>query len=311
MRIVQGLESYPPEARPAVVALGVFDGLHLGHREILAAAVRRAREGGLVAVACTFEPHPMEVLQPGRAPAPIATLAERLDLIEATGVDTTVVLMFTRDLAAVEPEAFVKDVVLDRLRACEIVVGFNHTFGRGARGNARLLEALATRLGFRVEVVPPRIVDGIPVSSSEIREALRLGDVERAARYLGRPYAIGGTVEAGAGRGRTLGFPTANVRPDRPLLIATGVYGGGVEVAGGRHRAVVNVGVRPTFGEDRLVVEAHLLDFAGTLYDRPVRLAFLARLREERKFPDVEALRRQISQDVEAARKRLGEVNFT
>ncbi len=311
MRIVQGLESYPPEARPAVVALGVFDGLHLGHREILAAAVRRAREGGLVAVACTFEPHPMEVLQPGRAPAPIATLAERLDLISATGVDTTVVLMFTRDLAAVEPEAFVKDVVLDRLRACEIVVGFNHTFGRGARGNARLLEALATRLGFRVEVVPPRIVDGIPVSSSEIREALRLGDVERAARYLGRPYAIGGTVEAGAGRGRTLGFPTANVRPDRPLLIATGVYGGGVEVAGGRHRAVVNVGVRPTFGENRLVVEAHLLDFAGTLYDRPVRLAFLARLREERKFPDVEALRRQISQDVEAARKRLGEVNFT
>src|SRR5712692_7927984 len=311
MRIVQGLESYPPEARPAVVALGVFDGLHLGHREILAAAVRRAREGGLVAVACTFEPHPMEVLHPGRAPAPIATLAERLDLISATGVDTTVVLMFTRDLAAVEPEAFVKDVVLDRLRACEIVVGFNHTFGRGARGNARLLEALATRLGFRVEVVPPRIVDGIPVSSSEIREALRLGDVERAARYLGRPYAIGGTVEAGAGRGRTLGFPTANVRPDRPLLIATGVYGGGVEVAGGRHRAVVNVGVRPTFGENRLVVEAHLLDFAGTLYDRPVRLAFLARLREERKFPDVEALRRQISQDVEAARKRLGEVNFT
>ncbi|SRR5712691_1549544 len=306
MRIVQGLESYPPEPRPAVVALGVFDGVHLGHREILGTAVTRAREGGLVAVACTFEPRPMEILQPGRAPAPIATLDERLDLIAATGVETTVVLAFTRALAAVEPEAFVKDVVLQRLRAREIVVGFNHTFGRGARGNAQLLEELAPRLGFRVDVVPPRVVDGVPVSSSEIREALRLGDVERAGRYLGRPYAIGGTVEAGAGRGRTLGFPTANIRPDRPLLIATGVYAGTVEAGEGRHGAVVNVGVRPTFGENRLVVEAHLLDFAGNLYDRPVSLAFLGRLREERKFADVETLRRQIAEDVDSARKRLG-----
>jgi len=248
----------------------------------------------------------MEILQPERAPAPIATLDERLDLIAATGVETTVVLAFTRALAAVEPEAFVKDVVLQRLRAREIVVGFNHTFGRGARGNAQLLEELAPRLGFRVDVVPPRVVDGVPVSSSEIREALRLGDVERAGRYLGRPYAIGGTVEAGAGRGRTLGFPTANIRPDRPLLIATGVYAGTVEAGEGRHGAVVNVGVRPTFGENRLVVEAHLLDFAGNLYDRPVSLAFLGRLREERKFADVETLRRQIAEDVDSARKRLG-----
>ena len=305
MRIVQGLESYRPEPQPAVVALGVFDGVHLGHREILGAAVTRARAGGFVAIACTFEPHPMEVLQAGRAPAPIATLAERLDLIATTGVDTTVVLPFTRELAAVEPEAFVKDVVLQRLRGREIVVGFNHTFGRGARGNARLLEEMAPRLGFRVDVVPPRVVDGVPVSSSEIREALRLGDVERAGRYLGRPYAIRGTVVAGAGRGRTLGFPTANIRPDRPLLIATGVYAGTVEEAGERHGAVVNLGIRPTFGENQLVVEAHLLDFVGDLYDRTVNLAFLARLREERKFADVSALRRQIAEDLELARKRL------
>ncbi len=305
MRIVQGLESYPPDAGPAVVALGVFDGVHLGHREILGAAVTRAREGGMVAVACTFEPHPTEVLQPGRAPAPIATLDERLELIGATGADTTVVLPFTRALAAIEPETFVKDVVLQRLRAREIVVGFNHTFGRGARGNARLLEDLARQLGFRVDVVPPRIVDGVPVSSSEIREALRLGDVERAGRYLGRPYAIKGTVESGAGRGRTLGFPTANIRPDRPLLIATGVYAGRVEAEGVRHGAVVNVGVRPTFGESQLVVEAHLLDFTGSLYDLSVRLAFIGRVREERKFPGVDALRRQITEDVETARKRL------
>jgi riboflavin kinase/FMN adenylyltransferase len=305
MQIVQGLETYPPDAGPAVVALGVFDGVHLGHREILGAAVARARGAGLVAVACTFEPHPIEVLQPGRAPAPIATLDERLELIAATGVDTTVVLTFTRALAAIEPEAFVKDVVLQRLHAREIVVGFNHTFGRGARGNARLLEQLAPGLGFDVDVVPPRIVDGVPVSSSEIREALRLGDVERAGRYLGRAYAIAGTVEAGAGRGRTLGFPTANIRPDRALLIATGVYAGTIEAKGGRYGAVVNVGVRPTFGESQVVVEAHLLDFTGSLYDSSVRLAFLGRLREERKFSGVDALRRQIAEDVETARKRL------
>src|SRR5213593_4179306 len=305
MRIVQGLESYPPDAGPAVVALGVFDGVHLGHREILGTAVARARDAGLVAVACTFEPHPIEVLQPGRAPAPIATLDERLELIAATGVDTTVVLTFTRALAAIEPETFVKDVVLQRLHAREIVVGFNHTFGRGARGNAQLLEQLAPGLGFDVDVVPPRIVDGVPVSSSEIREALRLGDVERAGRYLGRPYAIAGTVEAGAGRGRTLGFPTANIRPDRALLIATGVYAGTIEAMGRRYGAVVNVGVRPTFGESQVVVEAHLLDFTGSLYDWSVRLAFLGRLREERKFSGVDALRRQIAEDVETARKRL------
>src|SRR5215467_6004186 len=306
MQNVQGLETYPPEAGPAVVALGVFDGVHVGHREILGTAVARARRADLVAVACTFDPHPVEVLQPGKAPAPIATLDERLAHIAATGVDTTVVLTFTRAMAAIEPEAFVREVVLERLGGREIVVGFNHTFGRGARGNARLLEQLAPRLGFDVVVVPPRVVDGVPVSSSEIREALRLGDVERAGRYLGRPYAIAGTVEAGAGRGRTLGFPTANIRPDRPLLIATGVYAGTVQAKGGLYGAVVNVGVRPTFGESQVVIEAHVLDFTGTLYDQSVRLAFLGRLREERKFSGVEALRRQIAEDVETARERLG-----
>src|SRR2546427_9735376 len=260
MRIVQGLESYPPDAGPAVVALGVFDGVHLGHREILGAAVTRAREGGMVAVACTFEPYPMEVLQPGRAPAPIATLDERLELIGATGADTTVVLPFTRALAAIEPETFVKDVVLQRLRAREIVVGFTHTFGRGARGDARLLQSLGPRLGFRTHVSPPLEVGGTPVSSSAVREALRAGDVALARRLLGRPWTVRGVVVRGAGRGRRLGFPTANVRPDRPLLLATGVYAGyarlGPEETGGQsgeggHKCVVNVGYRPTFGQDQ------------------------------------------------------------
>src|SRR6185369_1436787 len=299
-----GLESVPPDVRPSVVALGIFDGVHLGHPAILGTAITRAREAGLEAVACTFEPHPMEVLQPDRAPRPITTLADRLVLIGEAGVDAAVVLAFTRELAAVEPEAFVKDVLLERLRAREIVVGYNHRFGRGARGDARLLEDLATRAGFRAHVVPPMTVDGAAVSSSEIRSSLQRGDVVAAARSLGRPYAIAGTVTSGAGRGRTLGFPTANIESDRPLLVSRGVYWGRVHVDQGQHSAVVNVGVRPTFGETTLAVEAHLLDFAGDLYGRHVRLDFLDRLRDEMRFPSVEDLKAQVFRDIAAARGR-------
>jgi riboflavin kinase/FMN adenylyltransferase len=305
MRIVQGLESYPPDAAPAAVALGTFDGIHLAHRAVLAAAVSLARASGHLALACTFEPHPVEVLHPGKAPVPISTLAERLELLGETGVDATVILRFTRELAGIEPEAFVKDVLLDRLHARDIVVGYNHTFGRGARGDARLLQELAGRLGFRAHVVPPLVLDDVPVSSSEIRTALRAGDVERAARYLGRPYTVSGEVVSGAGRGRQLGFPTANVEPDRGVLLAPGVYACRMLVGGERHAAVVNIGMRPTFGETTLVVEAHVLDFSGPLYGRQVRLEFVSRLREERRFPGPEALRQQIDRDIAAARDRL------
>src|SRR5262245_6044596 len=307
MRIVQGLESYPPDAPEAAVALGTFDGIHLGHRAILAAAVAQARASRLQAVACTFEPHPAEVLHPGHAPAPISTLAERLELLAETGVDATVVLDFTAELAVMEPEAFVKDVLLERLHAHDVVVGYNHTFGRGARGNARLLQELAGQLGFRAHVVPPRRLYGVPVSSSEIRAALRAGDVERARRYLGRAYSIAGQVVQGAGRGRGLGFPTANVKPDHGVLVAPGVYACRAVFEGGRYAAVVNIGMRPTFGETTLVIEAHLLDFSGSLYEKQLRLEFVGRIREERRFPGPEALREQISRDIAAARERLSD----
>src|SRR5215470_1108326 len=305
MRIVRGLPSVPPERRPSAVALGVFDGVHLGHRAILGAAVAHARATGAPALVCTFETHPMEVLQPERAPLPITTLDERLDLIAACGVDGTVVLSFTRELAAVEPEAFVKDVLVDRLAARQVVVGFNHRFGRAARGDAALLRELGARMGFNVDVVAPLTVDGVPVSSTAIRTALGRGDVDAAARMLGRPYTLPGTVVAGAGRGRTLGFPTANVAPGRPVLVAPGVYACTFEVGGQARRAVVNVGVRPTFGEATLAVEAYLLDFSGDLYGQTVRLTFVSRVREERRFPSVDALRAQIADDVETARRRL------
>ena len=305
MWIVRGLRSFAPDVAASVIARGTFDGVHLAHRAILDVAVARGRELGVPAVACTFEPHPMDVLQPGRAPLPIATLDDRLTWISEAGIDGTVVLEFTRALAAMEPEAFVKDVLLDSLHAREIVVGYNHTFGRGARGNAHLLDALGARFGFRTHVVPAYEVDGVPVSSSEIRAALQAGNVERAARFLGRPYAITGDVVAGAGRGRTLGFPTANVQPSLTPLIPAGVYACRVEFEREHHDAVVNVGVRPTFGEDTLCIEAHVLDFSGDLYGRRVRIAFLHHLRDETRFPSVDALRAQISRDIEQARRAL------
>jgi riboflavin kinase/FMN adenylyltransferase len=306
MRIVRGLTSVPPDAPTAVVALGVFDGIHVGHREILVRAVRRARVLGLEALACTFDPHPMEVLQPDRVPPPpITTLAERIDLIAEIGLDATVVLPFTRELAVVEPEVFVKDVLLARLHAREVVVGFNHRFGRGARGDPRLLEALGQRLGFAVDIVPPLAIDGEPVSSTGVRAMLQQGDIERAARFLGRPYSVCGDVVRGAGRGRTLGFPTANVRTERPLLVPTGVYACRARWGGRVYPAVVNIGIRPTFANQDFAVEAYLLDFSGDLYDKPLCLSFHRRLREERRFPAVEALKEQIAQDVLSARECL------
>jgi riboflavin kinase/FMN adenylyltransferase len=305
VRIVRGLESFRPEAAGGVVALGAFDGIHLGHRKILGVAVERAQAIRAASLTCTFDPSPVEVLQPTRAPLPITTLEERLDLIAEAGIDTTVVLHFTAELAAVEPEVFIEDVMLRRLGVVEIVVGFNHRFGRGARGDPALLEALAGRLGFRAHVIPPLIVDGIPVSSSEIRAALQRGDLERANRLLGREYSVAGKVVRGAGRGRTLGFPTANVRPERPPLVPLGVYACRARVGESVHKAVLNVGRQPTFGENEVAIEAHLLDFHDDLYENRIDLALVKRLREEMKFPSVEALRRQIAADAVLAASLL------
>ena len=305
MRIVRTLESFPPDARPSVVALGVFDGVHLGHRAILDTAVARAKKDGGTAVACTFDPHPAEVLQPERAPLPITTLDERVALIAESGIGLTVVVAFTPILAAMEPETFVSEILAGRLGAREVVVGFNHRFGRGARGDAQLLREIGIRVGMHAEIVPPLDADGTPVSSSAIRAALQRGDVAGAARMLGRAYFVSGNIVEGAGRGRSIGFATANLATDRPLLTPAGVYACRLSVGNVTHGAVVNAGVRPTFGEKVFTLEAHVLDFSGDLYGRRARLDFVARLREERKFAGIEALKAQIAADVASARAAL------
>jgi riboflavin kinase/FMN adenylyltransferase len=305
MRILRDLPSFPPELRPSVAAFGAFDGIHLAHAKILDTAVARARALGVSSVACTFDPHPTAVLRPEKAPAPIATLEENLACIAEHGLDATLVIPFTLDFSRMEAEAFVDEALVRTLGAHEVVVGFNHTFGRGARGTAVLLRELGAHRGFVTHVLPPLQVNGLTVSSSAIREALRDGDVEQARAFLGRPYSLTGTVQRGAGRGRTLGFPTANLKPDRPLALAAGVYAAHARWEGRRAEAVVNIGYRPTFEESQYWVEAYLFDFAGDLYDRTLTLDFLIRIRAEMRFPGVEALTAQVRADMAEARRLL------
>lgn len=288
-----------------MAAFGAFDGIHLAHAKILDTAVARARALGVSAVACTFDPHPTAVLRPEKAPAPIATLEENLARIAEHGLDATLVIPFTRDFSRMEAEDFVDEALVRALGAREVVVGFNHTFGSGARGTAVLLRELGARRGFVTHVLPPLQVNGLTVSSSAIREALRDGDVEQARAFLGRPYSLTGTVRRGAGRGRTLGFPTANLKPDRPLVLAPGVYAAYAHWEDRQAEAVVNIGYRPTFEESQYWVEAYLFDFAGDLYDRALTLDFLCRIRAEMKFPGVEALTAQVRADMAEARRLL------
>jgi riboflavin kinase/FMN adenylyltransferase len=305
MRILRDLPSFPPELRPSVAAFGAFDGIHLAHAKVLDTAVARARALGVAAVACTFDPHPIAVLRPEKAPAPIATLEENLARIAEHGLDATLVIPFTLDFSRLEAETFVDEVLVRTVGAREVVVGFNHTFGSGARGTAVLLREMGAQRGFVTHVLPPLQVNGLTVSSSTIREALRDGDVEQARAFLGRPYSLTGTVQRGAGRGRTLGFPTANLKPDRPLALAAGVYAAHARWDGRQAEAVVNIGYRPTFEESQYWVEAYLFDFAGDLYDRTLTLDFLIRIRAEMKFPGVEALTAQVRADMAEARRRL------
>lgn len=305
MRILRDLQSFPPDLRPSVAALGAFDGIHLAHAKILDTAVARARGLSVAAVACTFDPHPTAVLRPERAPAPIGTLDENLARIAERGLDATLVIPFTLEFSHMEAEAFVDEVLVNTLGVREVVVGFNHTFGRGARGTAALLRDLGTGRGFVTHVLPPLQVNGLTVSSSAIRDALRDGDVDLAAALLGRPYSVTGTVQRGAGRGRTLGFPTANLRPDRPLALAGGVYAARARWDGRHADAVVNIGYRPTFEESQYWIEAYLFDFSGDLYDRALTLDFLGRIRPEMKFPGVDALKAQVQADMGEARRRL------
>lgn len=295
MRVVRG--SATCTERGSVVTIGNFDGVHRGHRALLDAARVLAGPEGTVC-AYTFHPAPRDVLRPDNGIPRIQTVDDRLAALDAAGADITVVEPFSRAFAAHTPEWFATEVLRDRLGAKAVVVGWDFRFGRGREGTA---EGLRTWLDMPVEQVQAVQHEGQTISSSRIREQIRAGQVAEAATLLGRPHEVVGPVVKGDARGRQLGFPTANVRAETPLIPAPGVYAARV----GTHAAVVNLGTRPTFGGGAPTLEAHLLDFDGDLYSQTLRVAFVDRIRDEVAFDGVEALVSQIQDDVATARRLL------
>ncbi|MFM7719402.1 MAG: bifunctional riboflavin kinase/FAD synthetase [Actinomycetota bacterium] len=299
-----GLDGLPRPDGGSVVTVGFFDGVHLGHRAVLDRTVARARELGLPSVAVTFDRHPREVLTPGREPRLLTTVEAKARRIAERGIERLLVLPFTADLAAWEPERFVGTVLRDALGARHVAVGANFTYGHRAAGTVETLVAAGPSHGFvgeRVELVD---LDGRRVSSSSIRRALSEGDLDWPGRALGRRYAGEGTVVGGAGRGHGLGYPTANLETSARLLLpATGIYAGRARCDRVDAVAAVSVGTNPTFGSEPLHVEAFLLDFDGDLRGRPMEVEFWARLRDERRFDSPEELVAAMDADVARTRE--------
>jgi riboflavin kinase / FMN adenylyltransferase len=305
-RIVSGLDGVTPE--PSVVSIGFFDGVHRGHQSIIGRAVRTAQERGVRSVVVTFDRHPMEVVNPGSQPKLLMTMPRRAQTLAEQDVDLVVVMPFDDALRHLQPDAFVDHVLVEPLRAERVIVGSNFRFGHRAAGNVAVLDELGPQRGFSAEGVTLLELDGVVISSTEIRAAIDGGDVERAARLLGRPHLVDGLVVRGDARGRTLGYPTANLQvSERVAVPARGIYAGHCMLDDGSSvPAVTSVGVNPTFGGQELRVEAHLLDFDGDLYGRALALDFRHRIRDEQRFDGVDALVAAIDRDAETARALLG-----
>jgi len=289
--------------RGSVIAIGNFDGIHLGHQRLLLFCIGLAKESGAVATALTFEPPPLKVLRPESAPPRISTNAQRLEWFGALGMEAAVVLPFTRELSQLAPEDFVEDILVRRLQVRAVVVGDNFRFGHKQAGDVKFLRELGMRDGFEVIVHEPVVVDGEIVSSTVIRKLIAEGNATRAARMLGRAFALTGEVVAGTGTGRKFTFPTLNLRPEQELLPARGVYITRTVMEGepSSHRSVTNVGMRPTFNGTGLTVETHLLDYSGNFSPKRIELRFWKKLREEKKFGGLEELKAQIAKDIRTA----------
>jgi riboflavin kinase/FMN adenylyltransferase len=302
-----GMRPPPLGGEGAVVTVGTFDGVHLGHREVLAEIVRRARSSGRRSVLVTFEPHPLRVIRPEQAPQLLTPLAEKTPLLAESGLDYTYLLEFNRELQAYPARRFVTEILLERVGMRELVMGYDHGFGRGREGSVDTLRELGAELGFAVDVVDAVTVDGGAVSSTRIREALGAGEMASAARQLGRPYALRGQVVHGTHRGRELGFPTANLRIESPekLLPLEGIYAVHGRVGGERLPGLLHLGPRPTFPGVAPSVELHLLDWAGDLYGAEIQVDLCKRMRGVEAYDSAEDLVAQMHRDAALGRQIL------
>jgi riboflavin kinase/FMN adenylyltransferase len=301
MRVIHQLGELGEFAGPSAISIGNFDGVHLAHRQLLKRVTECARETGVTATAITFDPHPARILAPERAPTLLTSTAQKATLIEELGIDLFVILPFTRELARIAPEEFVRSILVDRLHAVSVHVGPNFRFGHRQTGNTALLKEMTIRNGFRLEVLPMLQVRGERVSSSRIRQLLREGKVGLAGRLLGRPYSIAGPIVEGLGVGSRQTVPTLNLAPIEELIPCEGVYVTKTRVGGAWYESVTNVGHKPTFGEHRLTVESHLLSSPDEIKASEMEVQCLSRLRDEKKFPGPAALKAQILKDIRRA----------
>ncbi|MFO7768969.1 MAG: bifunctional riboflavin kinase/FAD synthetase [bacterium] len=309
MDVYVGLDPGPPALPGPVVTIGSFDGIHRGHQALIGRVQEKAAERDGTGILLTFEPHPQRVIAPGSAPPLLTLREEKLPLLEAEGLETTVILPFNRALSEVEAEDFVRDILVDRLGVKYLVLGYDHAFGRGRRGRPELLREMAPGLGFDLEVLEAVTEGDEAITSSLIRRELEGGDVERAARLLGRPYSMVGYVVKGDRRGTRMGFPTANLAPPskEKCIPGNGVYAVRARVREEMMSGVCSIGTRPTFETRGRTVEVHLFEFEGEIYGESLELRFLRRLREEIKFEHPEALQKQIGLDITEAKRILAE----
>ena len=301
MKIFHGTEN-ANILRPTVLTLGVFDGLHLGHQQIMRTVVERAKAVRAVPTAITFDPHPRAVLHPESAPPLLQTLDQRLANFEVLGIEQAIVIPFDRDFAAQSAEDFLHYIVHDRLHAREVYLGKGFAFGKGRGGNIELLRRMSRELGFFADEVPEVCLRGKRISSSKIRRLLADGRVNLVRRMLDRPYGVEGVIVRGNRRGHTIGFPTANLHPHNRVIPKFGVYATATLLDGVWRRSITNIGVRPTFeNEAQPSIESYIFDFDGDLYGDVLRVRFLHRIRDERKFNGIEELKAQIQKDSQRA----------
>ena len=302
MKIFHGTEN-ANISRPTVLTLGVFDGLHLGHQAIMKTVVERAIAANAVATAITFDPHPRAVLHPESAPPLLQTLDQRLANFEVLGIEQAIVVPFSREFAAQPATDFLTDIIRDRLHAKEVYLGKGFAFGRNRGGNIELLRKMSEKLGFVADEVDEVQLRGQRVSSSKIRELLADGQVNIARRMLDRPYGVEGVIIRGNRRGHTIGFPTANLKPHNRVIPRYGVYATATLIDGKWRKSITNIGVRPTFENDaEPSIESFIFDFDGDLYGDVLRVRFLHRIRDERKFTGIDELKAQIEKDSARAR---------
>jgi riboflavin kinase/FMN adenylyltransferase len=304
MEIIRDLATFRPPASP-VVALGNFDGVHLGHQAILKAAIARAKEMNGSAFALTFDPLPAKILAPAHAPQLLLTPEDKIEMLRRSGVNGVIVIEFTLAFSKVTPRSFAIDYLLGRIGARGVIVGHSVSFGHNREGNATVMTALGRELGFTTEVVGPVQVAGMEVSSTKVREAIAAGDMRAAAVLLGREHFVAGPVVHGRERGRKIGFPTANIQSRTECLPPDGVYATRLVLADGSYPSITNIGMRPTFAEPERTIEAHVFDFDRDLYDQEVRLEWVERIRPERQFNSAQELGAQIASDLKRAKEIL------